>query len=166
MFRSHADTFKAAVDSGEFPNSYRKGIKPMLLEGAPTFKYGVLLEDTATEPSTMQYIGNLDAIPERYSSLNAQDHLVMLRQDAFTTLKDIKRFHAQVAREQGVDNRTILEQCSTMDLSLDGVRESQHAKRTLYIVSCRLGNAIYVVAIYNHLLGVGKAKPNVQEVLE
>ena len=153
--------------AGELGKSYREGIKPKLLVGLPKFKYGTLIEDKGKpEGETISYKGGLDKIPARLINTAAGHSERLLRQDGETSLQELKKFHWQVMSSHGGTREEFLEQCQSLDLSVDGVREAPKAKRTLIVVSVRFGfSGIYVLKIFNPLLGIPYAKPSVDEVL-
>lgn len=161
---SRVHTFAEAVESGELPLSYRFGVKPRIMKGVPEFRYAVLLQDNSVNPPRRTYEDNLKAIPERLFNLTNQDHLVLLRLEGSAKLSAIKRFHWSVARAQGLTREQYGHHCRTVDLSLDGVKESAHAKRSLYIVTVRFGRSIYPYKVFNFLVGCN-AKPSLHEVL-
>ena len=135
------------------------------MKNAPTFKFAVLLQDNAQDPPTRHYIENLSTIPERYTNLGGNDNMVLLRQDGWTSLKEIKLFHAAVVRSHGGSREDFLRDCSDIHLSVDGVKESNSGRRNLTIVSVRIGNSLYVLRVYNPLMGVSGAKPDVETVM-
>ena len=89
----------------------------------------------------------------------------LLRQDGEASLQDIQLFHKRVMQSQGINRATFLEHCMAMDVSVDGLQEAPKARRTLILVSVRLGGAIYVKKAFNPLMGVSAAKPTVDEIL-
>lgn len=133
--------------------------------GLPKFQYAVLIEDRSQHPPQRSYITDLSAIPERFINLTDRDRLVMLRQEGWTSLREIKEFHRSVVRAQGLSEETFLRHCATADVSMDGVRESSSAKRSLFIVTVRLGSSIYILKVFNYLLRCKGAKQNVYDVL-
>lgn len=101
----------------------------------------------------------------RYSNLTPQDRCVLLRQDAITSLKEIKQFHWTVVKSQGRSHASFLKDCSALDISIDGVQESNKAKRTLMIVSVRFGGGgIYVYRVFNPLIGIKHAKATREDI--
>ena len=147
------------------PTSYRHGLKPLLMEGIPEFKYGVLLEDKSKDPPELRYITDLDHIPEEYCNMSADTSQVLLRQDGWTSLKAIREFHRTICDSRGVTYDVFHEHCMNADVSVDGVRESEKGRRTLTIVSVRFGHGLYVWKVYNPLVGNAAAKPDVETVL-
>ena len=146
--------------------SYRKGVKKKALRGLPKFSYSILLSDKSTDPPTLTEQDNLHAIPARYLNLRSGGNLVLLRQEGRTTLQEIKRFHKRVLLSKGRSEEVFRDQCRNLDFSLDGVREAAHAQRTLLIVSVRFGRSrIYVLRVYNPLVGYPEAQPNVEKAL-
>ena len=99
------------------------------MKGLPRFTYGVLIEDSSTTPPTETYEGNLTSIPERYLRLHPSDRKRVLRQEGETSLAEIKRFHRKVAASQGFTEEQFLDSCKRLIFSVDGVKESSHAKR-------------------------------------
>lgn len=152
------------VESGDFRLSYRKFVKPLVMDGVPKFKYAVLVDDNRTNPPTRRYVRDLDTIPNCYTHQSTEHNYKIVRQEGGTTLKEIKNFHWSVARAQGLTLEQFKAHCSKVDVSLDGVAESPHAKRSLYILSVRFGSSIYLWKVYNYACGMG-AKPTVHEVL-
>ena len=153
------------MKSGALKLNYRKCIKPLVMKGVPEFRYAVLIEDKSVIPAQRTYIRNLKAIPQEYTNLTAQHQKVLIRQEGGTTLQAIKKFHHSVAKAQGLTEEEFKEHCRKVDISLDGVAESPHAKRTMYILSVRFGQSIYIWRVYNYLTGVTNAKPTVDQVL-
>ena len=126
---SRVDTFRDLVQSGEMALSYRYGVKPSAMKGIPRFTYAVLVEDSSVEPPTMIYERNLSAIPDHYLRPHPNDHRAVLRYEGETTLADIKKFHRKVATSLDMTEDAFKEQCSNLQFSVDGVKESGHAAR-------------------------------------
>ena len=122
---------KRLVDRGQIGKSYRKGVKKHVMKGLPPFEFAVKVKDKSTNPPTMDYRRGLKALPDRLLTLGPHDDEVLLRQEGFTTLKALKDFHWHVCQAQGVSNEAFLEDCWHLSVSVDGVKESQHAKKTL-----------------------------------
>lgn len=161
---SRAQTLLDLLQSGEMTLSYRFGVKPTALKGIPPIRYGVLLEDTSTEPSTLRYKAPLDTIPAKYRG--GDPHLRLLRQDGLVRLSDLKAFHGKRLKALGKGRDVLLAHCACLDVSIDGVKESNHGNMTFFIVSVRFGGgAIYLWRVYHHVLGDANAKPSIEETL-
>lgn len=146
--------------------SYRKSIKPVVMKGLPKFTYATLVHDPSKDPpNDLVYTTDLDAIPEDLINLGLHDEKTLLRQDGFTTWQEIKAFHKKLMHRSGRSEEQFRQECLSLDLGLDGVQESKKGIRTFLIVSLRVGNYIYIIAIYNPLLSNNLAKPSATEVL-
>ena len=164
---SRIDFIAELMREGQIGCSYRKSIKRHLLKGVPEFEYAVLVRDTSMDPPRETYQTGLKAIPERLTNLGENNHTVLLRQEGYTTLSQIKRFHAAACKSQGIPYAKFLEHCNGVVLSIDGVCEAPHAKRTLRLVTVRFGpKSVYVARVLNYLLKVDGAKPSLDEVLK
>ena len=158
---------KRLVETRQIVPSYRKGVKKHVLKGLPAFEFAVKVKDKSTQPPSMHYQRGLKALPDRLLTLGPLDDEVLLRQEGFTTLKDLKDFHWRVCESQGLTREAFLQDCWHLSLSVDGVKESQHAKKTLKLMSVRFGTrAIYVYKVFNYLLKNNDAKPTPNEILE
>ena len=158
---------KRLIDTKQLATSYRKGVKKHVMKGLPSFEFAVKVKDKSTNPPTMEYRRGLKALPDRLLTLEPHDDEVLLRQEGFTTLEEIKKFHFRVCQCQGVSYQDFLEDCWHLSLSVDGVKESAHAKKTLKLMSVRFGTrAIYVYKVFNYLLKNNDAKPTPNEILE
>ena len=166
VLATRIDTLVEMLASGELGMSYRHSIRPKLLVGLPQFRYGALIEDkNKPEEERYTYKGNLQTIPAKLINTTAGHSERLLRQDGGTSLAEIKKFHWRVISSHGGTREDFLKHCNNLDVSIDGVREAPKAKRTLLVVSVRLGGRIYALTIYNPLLGVPYAKPSLETVL-
>ena len=95
VFSRYRDLVKELLDSGELKRlSFRNQVKPVALRNTPKSRYSVLIQDNSTDPCTYIKRFNLSAIPLQYLKYRAADKKVLLRQDAETSLSDLKAFHA------------------------------------------------------------------------
>lgn len=161
---SRRDTVKELVDENLLGCSYRRSVKPVAIAGTPTFRYSVYLEDERTDPPSYHLIDNLTKIPQEYINLGPNDKRTVLCQTGYTSLAEIKRFHRKVLASRGVPHEKFLWDCQHLDLSVDGVRETNTGRRTFHIMSVRLGGNIYMYRIFNPLIGNPLAKPDLEAV--
>lgn len=163
MIVSRIDTVKELVESNQLGCSYRFSVKPVAMKGTPRFRYSLLIQDGTTEPPTVYVKKELKTIPQEYINLGPNDKRIVLRQDGYTTLKDIKKFHRKVLKSRGVADEVFQRHCMNLDLSVDGVRETNYGQRTFSIMSARLGATIYILKVHNYLIGNADSKPTLEE---
>ena len=155
------------LDSGEIKNlTYRYQVKPVAMRGIPTFKYAALIQDFSTNPPTNVYEDGLKAIPLRYLQFKPSDEKTMLRQEGKTTLAELKAFHKRKLEVLGYPPEVLREHCQVLDIGADGVQESSHGSRTLWVVTVRFGGVkIYPYKILNPLVGNSDAKATPEDIL-
>ena len=152
-------------DAGQLGYSYRKWMKPHLLKGVPAFRYATLVQDSAT--GELEYSDGLLSLPAHLLRADSANGKVLIRQEGVAPLADIKEFHKRVCKSQGLSEAEFLDHCQSLAVSVDGVREAPHAKKTLKLVSVRFGERhIYLYKVFNYNIGVEEAKPTMEDILE
>ena len=169
LFSNYRDVVKNLLDSGQIKKlSYRYQVKPRALRETPTCKCAAYIEDRRTDPPTFSYESGLPTIPLRYLRFTASDGLVLLRQDSSTTLSEIKKFHARKLQALQYPEGALLEHCQKLDMAMDGVQECAKGRRTLVVVTVRLGGGsgpIYPWKVLNPLIGNANAKQTADDIL-
>lgn len=77
----------------------------------------------------------------------------------------IKRFHKKLCRAQGLTVPEFLDHCKRLHISVDGVAEASHGKRTFRVASVRFGRSIYLYRIFNPMKRVSRANPTIEAIL-
>lgn len=151
------------VDDGEIGQSYVRDVRGQILQGLPKFSCGALV--SSGDPPVLEYRVGLRGIPAYLYKSEIMTGEKLLCQDTTTTVEEVKQFHKKTCVAQGVSHEDFLSQCGQMDLSMDGVKESNSSKRNFWFVSLRLGTAIYLLKAYNPLMGHTNAKPTADRML-
>ena len=152
-------------ETGQIGTSYRHSIKPALLRGMPRFSYTTVVHDETVNPPIIDVTEDLKAIPQELLLLGPRCKRTLVRQEGHAKLSDVKMFHRAVLRAQGIEQQW-RQDCLSLTISVDGVAESKHAKRTMKLVTCRFGrHAIYVLSVHSYLLKRAYAKPSPDELL-
>ena len=76
-----------------------------------------------------------------------------------TTLEAVKSFHRRMMRRRNVSEEKIKQHFLEMDISVDGILESNHGCRKFMMVTVRFGGYIYIHSIHNPLTNNKDAKP-------
>ena len=167
VFMTRLRIILALRENGEIGTSYRHSIKPALLRGMPRFSYTTVVHNETVTPPIIEVTEELAAIPQELLLLPARCKRTLVRQEGHVRLSDVKLFHRAVLRSQGLSTAQWKEDCQSLTISVDGVAESKHAKRTMKLVTCRFGKlAIYVISVHSYLLKREFAKPTPAELLE
>ncbi len=148
---------------GEVSNSYRHTIKKRLNIWQPGFKSAVKyidLDDPTEEP---HIIRDLQAIPRKFLNPTLNNHYRLIRTEAYTTLKDIKKHYESThPHKRGPSLRNAYKKTA---IGIDGVREANSGSRTLYVVTIMFDGCVFLWHIYNPYKGQPGAKPTLEELL-
>ncbi len=163
IFMTHNDAIRRMVDSGEMAASYTTGVRPTLTEQLLSVRNSLLLKvQQPGERPQYRKLTDLSSIPQEYLNLRPESHTKLLRIDTGVRLKDVKDFFFET---HGGKTETLLQQTRNCSLSVDGVQESKSGSRTFTVVSVKFGTCVYLLRIYNTLIGVDESKPSAKEIL-
>ncbi len=163
LFNTHREDIFQLVDDGSVQASYTKGFKPALIETLlPIFSTILLKEQIAGEPTQYRKLEELKSIPSVYLNLREEDTTKLLRMDTYVHVKDAKQFYFDT---HGGRTATTLQHTRHCALSVDGVAESKMGSRTFIVASIRFGSCLYLLRIFNSLVGVDESKPSAKELL-
>ena len=123
----------------------------------------ILLKET--DPTGGFYykkIEGLTSIPQEYLTLSANDTTKLLRTDCSIRLWEVKELFLET---HGGRTEANLQKLRDISLSCDGVQESNRGSTTFIVVSARIGTCIYLLHIFDVLIGVSESKPSPKETL-
>jgi hypothetical protein len=136
------------------------------MKGIPTIRFATLTKDDSTMPPTIRYVKELRKIPEALLRLEPTGHIQLLRQEAYTTISEIKSFHRRLSQAQGVPMEEIVAHYKSLVVSVDGVAECKTGARSLTVCTVRFGpRAIYLWHIFNPLKSNPDARPSPTTIL-
>ncbi len=167
MFRAvatRAESVAKLLQQKLITTSYKKSLKTVALQGIPNVFCAVSVLDMRGEQDKVVRLPPLKCVPKKY--LRPMDGQKLLRTDSFVNLGDIVVFHREIHLKQGYSEAQVKKQLKTMDISIDGVRESQKGQRKLVVVSVRFLGCIYLWRVYNPLVGDEPSKPSMDEILQ
>ncbi len=147
----------------EITDNYRHGVKKKAKYDIPAMRCAVKVRKPGETADEAVYITNLTVIPKKYTEQKVTDRYVLLRQEAYTTLSEIKKHYTRCHPGLTPEERT--RNMSEATLSIDGVRESKHGSRTLIIISLMFGGDIMLWKVLNPLKKTKGGKPTVEELL-
>ncbi len=163
FFFLRRNTLVNLVEENNVHPSYSKGFRPAMVEQLiPIFCSILLKEQIAGEPHQYRKVEELKCIPNEYLNLREEDGTKLLRLDTYVHVKDAKQFFFDT---HGGRNAATLQQTLHSAISVDGVAESKRGTRTFIVVSIRFGCCLYLLRIFNSLVGVDESKPSPMELL-
>ena len=161
MFVTNNTAIMRLVNEGVIVGNYTNGVRPLLTRQILPIHNSVLLKETAAGVTRYKRLKNLTAIPVEYLTLPANSGTTLLRMETYVHLRDIKELHLRLHGDTQ-ETRKQLKNCA---VSADGVAESKMGSRTFMVVIIRIGTCIYLVRIFNPLIGVEESKPSAKEIL-
>ncbi len=163
FFMLRRNTLVHLVEENNVHPSYSKGFRPAMVEQLIPIYCSILLkEQIAGEPPQYRKIEELKCIPTEYLNLRQEDTTKLLRMDTYVHVADAKKFFFDT---HGGRNATTLQQTLHSAISVDGVAESKHGSRTFIVASIRFGCCLYLLRIFNTLVGVDESKPSPMELI-
>ncbi len=163
LFANKRLAYGKLLDDGTITASYTKCVKPKLLKLLPKFQVTILLKEEDTSRGYFyRKIEGLTSIPEEYLKLPASGTTTLLRTECSIRLWDVKELYLETHGGRTAAN---LQQLQDISLSCDGVRESKRGSTTFIIVTARIGTCIYLLHIFDVLIGVSESKPSPKELL-
>ncbi len=142
---------------------YTRCLRPTLEPFLPTVYTGLLLEEKKPTGLEYRHLDGLSGIPKEYTEGKGKPRII--REEAYVTLKDIKRHHMGMNAKWGMKVETAKEHFKNAALSIDGVQESNKGKKKFHVVTIRLGQSIYLYKIFNPLTGHPAAQTSLGELL-
>lgn len=184
VITSRLDVFNDLAEKKKIGSSFRT-IKDRVKGGLPKMRCAVLIEDTSYDPPQYTYKKDLLRVPAElwknkidgnrrytlgkpclYHVMTWESTFRLLRQDVMTTIAEVKAFHRRVCLAQERSYESFLSDCQSVDLSVDGVKESNHGPRKFVFVTARFGkNWFYLLKIMNPLMGDNMAKPSPEDLI-
>ncbi len=162
MFVRRQEAIMRLLNNGDIRDSYSNSIRPLLVSRLiPIYSSLLLKEEDAARGHLYRKIEGLQAIPAEYFSLPADGPTQLLRTEEYVRLADIKKLYLETHGNTAASQR-MLKNCS---LSVDGVKESNKGSRSFIIVTLRIGCCMYLVRVFNPLIGVADSKPTPKEIL-
>ncbi len=161
-FVENNDQIMRLVKEGRVSPSYSKSIRPLVTSKLlPIYNSLYLLEKNA-RGNRFHKMEGLKKIPQKYLNLSETKKWKLLRMEAYVHLEDIKK---QFILQHG-DNEETRKHLLNCQLSVDGVCESRKGARTFIIASLRIANCLYLLHVFNPLVGVSESKPTAVELLK
>lgn len=145
------------VRAGKIGTSYRRQVRQKVQRSLPKVTYGVLVESGT--PPVRTYHAGLAAVPADLYKNYRRTGRKLLRQDAVTTVKEIKKFHRKTCTSRGTPEQ-FARDCKEVDLHVDGARETMSSPRNLVFVTLRFGKCLYLAKALNPLMSDENAKPD------
>ncbi len=164
LFMDNLDDISAMKQRGEVSSSYRHNIRKRLNVWQPTYHCAIKVEDLDNPEADPQYIDNLKSIPKKYLNPTLRNHYRLLRSEAYTSLKDIKKHYAET--HKGMTTEELRIAYKRASVGIDGVREGNSGSRTLYIVSIMFAGCVFLWRVYHPYKGCVGAKPTLAEMLK
>ena len=162
MFVRRQESIMRLLNNGDIRDSYSNSIRPLLVSQLiPIYSSLLLKEEDAARGHLYRRIEGLQAIPAEYFKLPADGPTQLLRTEEYVKLADIKKLFLETHGDTAASRR-MLKNCS---LSVDGVKESNKGSRSFIIVTLRIGCCMYLVRVFNPLIGVSDSKPTPKEIL-
>ncbi len=163
LFANKREAYGKLLDDGVITGSYTRSVKPKLISTLPKFNITILLkENDTTRGYHYKKIEGLDCIPQEYLTLSASGPTTLLRTECSVNFSDVKELYLETHGGRTAAN---LQQLQDISLSCDGVRESKSGSTTFIIVTARIGTCIYLLHIFDVLIGVPESKPSPKEQL-
>lgn len=164
MYKNHRKIDRL-IDHGMIGDSYSRSIRPKALEETPKVICTYVTETFENGEYVKRVVTNLALIPAWILRLPNNGPIRLLRTESHVTLQSIKEHHLKVHLRMGFDREELMEQFKRLQLSYDGVEESEKGSRNFQIVTVRIGSCIYLVSISNPLIGVKSSKPSMEDIL-
>ncbi len=163
IIMEYSDVVKQLVDTGEMAPTYTTGLRPSLTEQLLPVRNSLLLKiNRQGQRPLYKKLTDLPSIPQEYLNLQPHDTTKLLRIDSGVRLTDVKEFYFST---HGGKSETLLQHTRNCSLSVDGVQESKSGSRTFTVVSVKFGTCVYLLRIFNTLIGVDESKPSAKEIL-
>lgn len=145
--------------------NYRHSLKDIAMEDIPDIWNCVEVETVEEGEVQFERHDKLKKVPEKYWNLGENTNQKVLRVHAYIKLRDVKAHHLKKHRgREGFTEESLKRDLAQATLSLDGVKESNHGKRTFIIVTIRFGSCIYLWRVFNPLLGDKSAAMNPEDL--
>ncbi len=162
MFVRRNEAIMRLINNGDIRDSYTNSIRPLLVSRLiPIYSSLLLKEEDAARGHLYRKVEGLQVIPAEYFNLPADGSTQLLRTEEYVRLADIKKLFLETHGDTAASRR-MLKNCS---LSVDGVKESNKGSRSFIIVTLRIGCCMYLVRVFNPLIGVADSKPTPKEIL-
>ena len=164
MFCANSHAICELLETGKLRASWRFFIRPKALLSCPKVRSSYVVERAYGGEVTLLSKDDLDTIPNEILTLSHDGPRRLMRTAAYVTLADIKAHHIKVHAGK-MTREEIARDLMHVQISADGVRESQKGTRSLIIVSVRIGRCIYLHSVFNPLIGVPGSRPTPTELL-
>ena len=162
LFYDKHDTLVKMKERKVMALNYTNGVRPYVVDRLPDFYCSLLLkEENPARGTYYRKVEGLKSVPAEYLNLEPNSRTKLLRMETSIKLKDIKEMY----KASHIGQPQVKEQLLACDVSADGVAESKSGARTFVVVTVRIGDCIYVIRVFNHLVGVEESKATSLELL-